>query len=489
MQYAQNHPRNIGQKLDYPHYWNTTCYQFGLMKSLRPAPDRLGATVGDAFRGLVDNDAYFFESPELKSFVVSPSSAFKLEWRSRRATMMQGRIGSTRIILCSVDPSIMKSGECRRKAWRIWSVVFSNLGVANRFKVRLSPPTLDLSERNRTFLTDPDGVGEKVGYPRGEFGGRKPRPILVGRIWEEQGVTEPNPNIASPPDSAYDGFAWYFCRATIPASLRGKPLYFYAAGVRDIRTFNRLANRTDLWINGAKQPAPVGVYNAKEGGRAGRLWRVDSKTIRYGAENFIAFRVYNDQAAGGIHRRPVRLETEGQNPGMPLPYEFIRSKYTPYFFWAWYNLWSQFLRAAAPAGATFRLSPVPCLVGTRFSCAWSSSFLPHESDCCRQCTHANGGGREPRDEMSGDDSCGGPAYFKQARICELRSLPFRLASGSGRRRNIPNAVRQECCGSVHIMPSPKVQSIRSISAAIRPTNPRACMLSGVRKGRCGRGML
>jgi len=323
------------QKLDYPHYWNTTYYQFGLLQSPRPAPDRLGTTVGDAFRGLVDNDAYFFESPALKSFVVSSSSEFKTEWRSQQGTMMEGCIGSTRVVLCSANPDAMQHDECRRKAWRIWSVVFSNLGVVNRFAVRLSSPALDLSERNWTLLTDPDGVGEKVGYPRGEFGGREPRPIRVGRIWEEQGVTERNPNIASPPDSAYDGFAWYFCKATIPASLRGKALYLHADGVRDIRTFNRLANRTDLWVNGAKQPPPVGVYNAKEGGRAGRLWRLDPKTLRFGAENFVAIRVYNDQAAGGIHRKPVRIETEGQNPGMPLPYEFVRSKYTPYFFWAW----------------------------------------------------------------------------------------------------------------------------------------------------------
>lgn len=323
------------QKLDYPHYWNTTYYQFDLMKSPRPAPDRLGAGVGSAFRGLVDNDAYFFESPRLNSFVVSPSSEFKVEWRSEHGTMIEGHMGSTRMVLCSVNPYVMRHGECRRKAWRIWSVVFSNLGVANRFRLRLSPPALDLSGRDWTFLTDPDGVGDKVGYPRGEFGGRKPRPIRVGRVWEEQGVTERNPNIASPPDSAYDGFAWYFCRATIPASLRGEPLYLHVGGVRDIRTFNRLTNRTDLWVNGAKQPDPVGVYNAKEGGRAGRLWRLDPKVIRFGAQNLIALRVYNDQAAGGIHRKPVRLETEGQNPGMPFPYEFVRSKYTPYFFWAW----------------------------------------------------------------------------------------------------------------------------------------------------------
>ncbi len=49
----------------------------------------------------------------------------------------------------------------------------------------------------------------------------------------------------------------------------------------------------------------------------------------------IVIRVFNDVGAGGIHRTPVRFETEGRNPGMPFPYEFVRSKYTPYFFWEW----------------------------------------------------------------------------------------------------------------------------------------------------------
>ena len=158
---------------------------------------------------------------------------------------------------------------------------------------------------------------------------------LVGDIWEEQGVTEANPNLASPPDSAYDGFGWYFRRAVVPADLRGGALYLQAAGVRDISTYSRTANRTDLWVNGVKQAEPVGVYNARQGGRAGRLWQVNSDDVRFGEENLIALRVYNDVGAGGLHRRPVRFEVERRNEGMLFPYEFIRSKYDPYFFWAW----------------------------------------------------------------------------------------------------------------------------------------------------------
>jgi len=321
------------QQSDHPHYWNTSTYQFELLQSLRPAPDRLGNDPPDVFRGLVDNDTYFFESPPLRAF--EADEAFATEWSSERATMLVGRSRDARIVLCSADPGVMKHGECRRKALRIWSVALANLGAACTHTMRFETPAADVSGAHWTFLTDPDGSGVEAGYTRGESAGRTPEPILVGRIWEEQGVTQANPNIASPPDSAYDGFGWYFCRAIVPAHLRGGALYLHADGVRDISTYDRTASRTDLWINGVKQADPVGVYNARRGGRAGRFWQLNPDDVRFGQENLVAIRVYNDVGAGGLHRRPVRFEIEGRNEGMLFPYEFIRSKYEPYFFWAW----------------------------------------------------------------------------------------------------------------------------------------------------------
>jgi hypothetical protein len=32
---------------------------------------------------------------------------------------------------------------------------------------------------------------------------------------------------------------------------------------------------------------------------------------------------------------PPAFTSEARNQGMLFPYEFIRSKYEPYFFWAW----------------------------------------------------------------------------------------------------------------------------------------------------------
>ncbi len=324
------------QQLDHPHYWNTNWYQFGMLKSRRPAPDRLGTKIPEILRGLVDMDLYFFESPKLTAYgPVDGNTGFAVTWHSKHSTMVTGRIGDTEVLLCAVDPGGLKTGECRIKAWRVWSQIFANLNIVNQQQLTFSRPVTDISLGDWRFITDPDGTGIKTGFPLGNFGKRKARPIAIGRPWEEQGVVERNPNLYIGPDSSYDGFAWYFRKVVLPSNLKGKPLYLHVNGIRDIRTFSSTANQSDLWINGKKMPAPVVVMNAHIGGRGARVWKLDTAAVKYGRENLVAIRIYNDLGPGGIHRKPVRFETPGRNPGMLFPYEFNLDKYNPYYFWAW----------------------------------------------------------------------------------------------------------------------------------------------------------
>ena len=321
------------QALDHPHFWGTNFYQFEVLKSMLPAPDRLGQNVPAEFLGLVDNDLYFFESPSLKSYI--PGNNTKVKWHSKRSTMALLQKGKTSYLLCSINPYKLKHGECRRKAWRLWSIVFSNLKLRCKFELAWKTPPFDISRGKWTFLTDPDGNGEEKGFQNGNFGGRTPRKIVTGKIWEEAGVNDINPNIKSAPDSAYDGFGWYFRKVKFPADTKIQKLYFEIAGVRDIPTFSRILQKTTLWINGKKMPPPTGIYNAFRGGRAGRLWTLPKDAVKAGETNFIAIQIFNRQGAGGIDRKPIRFETDGQNAGMLFPYEFVKSKYNPYFFWCW----------------------------------------------------------------------------------------------------------------------------------------------------------
>ena len=185
-----------------------------------------------------------------------------------------------------------------------------------------------------TFLTDPDGKGEQTGFAEGKFGGRTPRPIKTGMIWEDQGVTEKNPYLESDPYSAYDGYGWYFTELNLDKIPSGT-IYLHVNGIRDIATFKRTEHQTTLFLNGKKMPDAIGIYNAYLGGRGARLWKLDAGKILKKGKNRIAIRIYNSSGAGGIHRNPVRFEFEGKNSDLLFPYEFNESKYTNDFFWCW----------------------------------------------------------------------------------------------------------------------------------------------------------
>ena len=328
--------KNRIQILTYPHYWNNTFYQLFLQKSLLPGADRLGEAVSPLFAGLTDTDFYFFENPEFRSFSLNNSvSGISREWTSAQGVAAVFKNGRGNLILCGVDPYAITSDESRRKAWRIWSMVFSNLNLQNRFTASWKIPPLDISEGDWTFLTDPDGSGEKTGFQKGQFGERQPRGILTGQVWEEQGVNEKNPHMNAAPESAYDGFGWYVRRVALPESVKGVKLYFEIDGVRDIATYKASDNQTTLWLNGSRMPPPVEVQNAHMGGRGARMWELPAGAFKPGADNFIAIQIFNGSGVGGIHRKPVRFEIEGQNQDMLFPYEFVHSKYTNYFFWCW----------------------------------------------------------------------------------------------------------------------------------------------------------
>lgn len=321
----RTHLRTVSQPL----YWNTTYYQFEFLKGELPGTD-FPASAGPFFRGLSASDFYLFENPMLKIWDFKPGTAGK---RSRFGTAAELAGGGKTYLFCALDPSLVKYGEEREKIYRIWSVLFHNLGIRNAHGISFRTPDNDLTNGAWTFLTDPDGKGEEHGFARGEFGGRIPRPIHTGAVWEDQGVTEQNPHLPNPPDSGYDGYGWYFTTLNLN-KVPEKTVYFHINGVRDISTFNRTEHKTDLYINGKKMPAPTGVYNAYHGGRGARLWTLDASVLKPG-KNRIAVRIYNSIGAGGIHKNPVRFEFRGKNTDLLFPYEFRESKYTNYFFWCW----------------------------------------------------------------------------------------------------------------------------------------------------------
>ncbi|MBR0458262.1 MAG: hypothetical protein IJJ26_03420 [Victivallales bacterium] len=310
----------------YPRYTNNSIFQTERLKGDLPGTDYPG-TAGPAFAGTSATDFFLFSNPEMNCW--KPKDTTKGHF-SRFGTAAEVTIGNVQFFFCGLYPDLVKTGEEREKIYRVWSVLFNNLGVYNENRISFRVPNTDFSRMTWSFVTDPDGKGEELGFAKGTFAGRQVRKLVTGKIWEDQGVTESDGK--NPPDSGYDGYAWYYTEVNIPIP-SGK-YFFHIGGIRDISTFNRTEQRSDLYLNGKKMPPPVDVNNAHLGGRGARLWALPSSALVPG-KNQIAIRVYNQIGAGGIHRNPVRLEREGKNPDLLFPYEFRESKYTNYFFWCW----------------------------------------------------------------------------------------------------------------------------------------------------------
>lgn len=318
------------QRSGFPHFWKGNFFQFHFLPGILPGTD-FPEEAGEAFRGLSASDFYLFENPLTEAFDFELQAG---DARSRHGSAADFRRDGQRFILCAMNPGDLNHGEERIKAYRVWSVIFHNLHVENTTAISFTTPRWDLTRTSWQFITDPDGKGEKNGFAQMTFGERTTRPIVTGKIWEEQGVTEKNPFLNSAPYSAYDGFGWYFTRLNLDTVPEGD-IYLHVNGIRDISTFTRTTHQSTLFINGQKMPEAVGIYNAYLGGRGARLWKVDAKAALKPGQNIIAIRIYNNEGAGGIHKNPVRFEFHGKNDDMLFPYEFNECKYTNNFFWCW----------------------------------------------------------------------------------------------------------------------------------------------------------
>ena len=264
----------------WPRYWNG---QFSgtleLLKDLRPGTD-FPASAGHVFSGLSACDFYFFELPELESlrFKEAVSDVKTTPNGLAGEGFYQGR----RLIVCGVDPARIRSGEARGKALRIWSVLFSNLNIENAFRIRFSDSPLDLSRRRWTFATDPKGDGEARGFADGKCPKEKLRKIIPGIIWEAQGVTERNPELPNnAPGSAYDGWAWYFTTVRFPEAPKGK-FYFHVNGLRDIPTFQRTEQQSDLYVNRSESTTAISAAPVRGSGsltRTGCSKRVKTASL------------------------------------------------------------------------------------------------------------------------------------------------------------------------------------------------------------------
>lgn len=136
------------------------------------------------------------------------------------------------------------------------------------------------------FQTDPGDVGVQQGWHRPEFDDTGWRKIPVPAWWETTAV------------GAYDGYAWYRVRFTVPEEMKGRELTLEFAGVDE---------GAWVYLNGEL----IGERSARSTGLApvdfwDKPFSMPANSVRLGRENVLAVRVYDSDKMGGIFR-PVRL--------------------------------------------------------------------------------------------------------------------------------------------------------------------------------------
>lgn len=136
------------------------------------------------------------------------------------------------------------------------------------------------------FQKDPQNVGEKEGWHKPDYDDSAWPRIAVPSFWE---------NTAA---GAYDGYAFYRVRFTVPAELQGRTLTLEFEGVDE---------QAWIYLNGVL----IGERSTKSTGQTpAEFWdkpfSLPVQGVRFGQENVLAIKVHDSEQMGGIFR-PVRL--------------------------------------------------------------------------------------------------------------------------------------------------------------------------------------
>lgn len=131
------------------------------------------------------------------------------------------------------------------------------------------------------FAADPRQEGHIKGFFKTDFNDSKWKKIRMGN-WEKQGFP------------GYDGTAWYRIKFTMPEKIDSNAVEIVFQGVDESAW---------VWLNGIY----LGSHDIGPGGW-NKTFAVDCRNeIRWGKENVLTVRVYDEAFAGGIYK-PVRVD-------------------------------------------------------------------------------------------------------------------------------------------------------------------------------------
>ncbi|NRA51098.1 MAG: acetylxylan esterase [Phaeodactylibacter sp.] len=120
--------------------------------------------------------------------------------------------------------------------------------------------------------------------------------LKSGQVWEDQGIGQ------------YDGFAWYRQKVFVPAELKGSAetlggLVLELGKIDD--SDETFWNGRQIGATGSMPPDYVGAYDAE------RIYTIPFESINFGADNWIAVRVYDHLGGGGMYKPGTSLHVPG----------------------------------------------------------------------------------------------------------------------------------------------------------------------------------
>lgn len=143
-------------------------------------------------------------------------------------------------------------------------------------------------------------IGDDLQWASPDFDDGSWEKIFVPSSWEEEGYP------------GYDGYAWYRKTVAVPADLKGKTIYLHLGYIDDADEV--YLNGHLVGFSGGFPPFYFTAYNIY------RVYRLPNEFLRFGGENVIAVRVFDDGQAGGLVRGKVGLFEKSQplTPDIPL---------------------------------------------------------------------------------------------------------------------------------------------------------------------------
>jgi sialate O-acetylesterase len=128
--------------------------------------------------------------------------------------------------------------------------------------------------------------GDDDAWAKPSFDDSEWREVLVPAYWETQGLKD------------YDGVAWYRIRFTVPESFRNQDLILLLGKIDDVDV---------TYLNG-ERVGHTGGRRVKGGEYTTlRAYTLLSEEVKYGQDNVLAVRVYDNFMQGGIYDGPIGL--------------------------------------------------------------------------------------------------------------------------------------------------------------------------------------